>query len=271
MKFLGEAITEDLLILTKTYPAPSRLHREISCVAAINEEGELRRLYPIPYRFLQKGKQFKRWSWVRAKIDRASDTRPESFRVDIESLSIGKVVTTKDNWASRKRIIDQHLYQSFDDLERARSEGKCTLGFIRPLKVNFSMKPDKEPGWTQKQLDYLLKDGLFDSEDARNKHQLKKLPFQFRYSFIDNSDNNPIERSFVITDWEIGVLFWKCKALYGNDWEKFFRQKMETEIPSKDLILMFGTMRQYPDQWLIIGLIYPPKPKPGSPSQPYLI
>jgi hypothetical protein len=271
MKFLGEVKTEELLILTKTYPYPSMNYRETSCVAAINNEGSLRRLYPIPYRFLEKEKQFKKWEWISAKIDRSSDKRPESHRIDVESIQRGQVISTKNNWANRIQLIEYLFYPSFEELEKARSAGKCSLGFIRPTNICFSMKPEKTLDWTHKELVHLQKEGLFDSEDIRNRNLLKKLPFQFRYSFMDNTDKNPRERNFLITDWEIGALFWRCQKRYGKDWEQYFRNKFEIELPSKDLIFMLGTIHQYPDEWLIIGLIYPPKPKPGLAIQPSLI
>lgn len=58
--------SERLLILTKTYPAPSTKHREISCVAAVNEDGRFRRLYPVPFRLLEGEQKFKRWEWIEA-------------------------------------------------------------------------------------------------------------------------------------------------------------------------------------------------------------
>jgi len=74
---------ENLLILTKTYPTPSRSYRETVCVAAINENKEFRRLYPVLYRDLEENKKFRRWQWITAKITRArSDKRPESYNID---------------------------------------------------------------------------------------------------------------------------------------------------------------------------------------------
>lgn len=43
---------EELLILTKTYPEPSSRHRETTYVAALNRRGELRRIFFVPFRFL---------------------------------------------------------------------------------------------------------------------------------------------------------------------------------------------------------------------------
>ena len=59
---MHKASTEELLILTKTYPSPSAQYRETTCVAAVNREGKLRRLFPVPYRLLDGESQFKRLS-----------------------------------------------------------------------------------------------------------------------------------------------------------------------------------------------------------------
>lgn len=67
--------TERLLILTKTYPAPSAKHREISCVAAINGDGQFRRLYPLPFRLLEGDLKFKKWEWKRPRPRHLADRR----------------------------------------------------------------------------------------------------------------------------------------------------------------------------------------------------
>ena len=53
---MNRPITEELLILTKTYPSPSTTYRETTCVAAINNKGALRRLFPVPWASTQDQK-----------------------------------------------------------------------------------------------------------------------------------------------------------------------------------------------------------------------
>lgn len=48
-----ESQVERILILCKTYPSPSARYVETSCVAGISEAGELKRLYPVPFRLIQ--------------------------------------------------------------------------------------------------------------------------------------------------------------------------------------------------------------------------
>jgi hypothetical protein len=59
-----------LLILCKTYPSPSSQYVETSCVAAMEESGQLVRLYPVPFRLMQDEAQFKKWQWIEADVKR---------------------------------------------------------------------------------------------------------------------------------------------------------------------------------------------------------
>ena len=70
-----------------------------------------------------------------------------------------------------------------------------------------------------------------------------------------------------LTDWEIGALYWNCVQGYGPRWEEKFRQKLETDFARKDLLFLMGTIHRFPDQWLIVGIVYPPKPPPNRAEQ----
>lgn len=69
-----------ILILCKTYPSPSGKYAETTCVAGMDERGRLVRLFPVPFRLIAKDQQFKKWQWIKAKVEKAKkDHRPESF------------------------------------------------------------------------------------------------------------------------------------------------------------------------------------------------
>lgn len=61
-------------------------------------------------------------------------------------------------------------------------------------------------------------------------------------------------------DWEASQLYRNVFRKHGaNGWEVPFRHKLETELPTKDLMLLMGTLHRFPGQWLIVSLIYPPR------------
>lgn len=67
---------ERILILAKTYPSPSVKHTETSCVAGINEHGQMRRLYPVPFLMIAENQQFQKWQWVTLQAGEEIDNQP---------------------------------------------------------------------------------------------------------------------------------------------------------------------------------------------------
>jgi hypothetical protein len=258
---------EELLILTKTYPSPSTKHRETTCVAAITREGEMRRLFPVPYRFLTGASQFKKWEWIRASLaTTTADQRPESRRIDVDSIELlGERVGTDDSWFERLRIIEPHVLEDFYSLEARRKASGETLGFIRPKGISaFEITPAKPPSWDDADYQKLAQDGLFDTAEMRNRVVLRKVPFDYHYKYISGEN---VYRHKVI-DWEAGALYWNCLHSYGEEgWEEKFRYKFDAEFQKKDLLFLMGTIHRFPDRWLIVGLIYPPKRQPAPATE----
>src|ERR1700733_10763067 len=93
-----------ILILCKTYPSPSGKHVETSCVAGMEEDGSLIRLYPVPFRLDDDKKQFKKWQWIKVRVEKAkNDKRPESRKTFVDTIVCeGEPLTTKNDWAARR-------------------------------------------------------------------------------------------------------------------------------------------------------------------------
>ena len=71
-----------VLVLCKTYPSPSGKHTETSCVAGMDEDGQLIRLFPVPFRLVDDEKQFKKWQWIKVRVEKAkNDHRFESHKL----------------------------------------------------------------------------------------------------------------------------------------------------------------------------------------------
>src|SRR5262245_50851634 len=127
--------TADVLILCKTYPSPSAKHVETSCVAGMDINGELVRLFPIPFRVLEGERQFKKWQWIRARIEKAKgDNRPESNKVFFDTIQRrGEPLDTRYEWRDRRQAIKHiEVHDSFESVERARTETGETLDLLRP-------------------------------------------------------------------------------------------------------------------------------------------
>ena len=257
--------SEELVILTKTYPEPSTKYRETTCVAALTRSGEMRRVFPVPFRLLDGESRFRKWEWIRVSLKKASDDRrPESYKLDLDSgiERSGEIVDTKDGWRKRRALIESHIVESFCALEARRQATGQTLGILRPTRLlGLDIEAAATKDWTEKDLNNLSREGLFDDVKTA-RPLLKKLPAGFYYRYeIETAEGLEIKRH-KITDWEAGALLWNCVQSHGSNWEEPFRQKLETEFAAKDLMFLMGTIHRFPDQWLIVGLIYPPKPPP---------
>src|SRR5579871_87919 len=260
--------SEELLILTKTYPVPSTKYRETTCVAAINRQGQLRRLYPIPFRFLDGEQQFQRWEWIRADVMPApNDRRPESHKVRFDTIErLHEKIGTEQKWRTRLAWLEP-CQADFEEMEKRRQETEQTLGCIRPTRlIGLEITPDGAD-WTQSEKNKLAQAGLFDDNTPSSNRLLRKIPFQFHYRYECSTSDGAKEYRHLITDWEAGALYWNCIHDHGPRWETAFRKKLETEFSQKDLIFLMGTVHRFPNQWLIIGLIYPPKPKLADATQ----
>lgn len=262
---------QELLILAKTYPSPSTKYRETTCVAALTRQGELRRIFPVPFRLLEGDRQFRKWEWIQAKVYKADkDHRPESYRIDTDSIvrSGNFIEVKKGDWTERLRWIKPHVINGFSELESRRQKSGQTLGFIRPNSLlELQIKKVRESDWTDDDKQKLQQDGLFDTADVKARNPLRKLPFDFHYRYLIDSANGEQECVHKLTDWEAGALYWNCVRDHGANWEIKFRERYEEDFKRKDLLFLMGTIHRFPDQWLIVGVVYPPKPPPKPAEQ----
>lgn len=201
---------EELLILAKTYPHPSTKYRETTCVAALTRQGEMRRLFPVPFRFLIGETRFQKWEWISAVVSKArNDHRPESHKIDVDSIQkMGEVVPTRNEWQERLDWARPHLLGSFGELEERRQSTEQTLGFVRPTRLlGLDITPEKRPDWTEAERRNLSREVLFDPEAAGRRLPLQKLPFAFHFRYECQSAQGPREYRHLLTDWEVGALY----------------------------------------------------------------
>jgi hypothetical protein len=262
-----ESQVERILILAKTYPSPSAKHVETSCVAGINEQGVMRRLYPVPFRLIEEGQKFKKWQWIEVRVEKAAqDHRSESHKLYIDTLACKDALKTNNQWESRWTWIDKlPTFTSFDALEHERLQTGISIALMRPKQlVILEILEARNSDWTdeeqEKLLKYEMQGQLFDDIEVRRiTHTLRKVPYDFYYKYVCDTAEGEKVFKHKIVDWEAGVLFWNCKKSHGDDWERPFRAKLEEDLAKKELMFLMGNQHRFQDQWLIISLIYPPK------------
>lgn len=262
---------EKILILAKTYPSPSAQYVETSCIAGINQDGIMRRLYPVPFRMIEDSKKFKKWQWVQARIKKSStDHRAESHRLYVDTIICLDEIDTKNEWASRREWINR--IPAFDTLHHNSKDG-FSLTLLRPKElIGLEIIESRHPDWTEEEkakLTRLQMQGNLFQEDVASKQiiELRKVPFDFYYRHLCDTPEGQREYKHKIVDWEAGALFWTCLKKYGEKWETPFREKLYKQFKNKDLMFLMGNLHRFQNQWLIISLIYPPRQRPSDDRQ----
>ena len=249
-------VNEKILILVKTYPHPSATYGELVCVAGITEQGEWRRLYPIPFRDLPAFRQFNKYSWVNMDVARRTqDNRPESYQPDVDSVNLADRLDTQDRWRDRRRFVENLKVSTVGELERERDSGGASLGVVMPSEVIDIEVKKVESEWSEQDVAKLNQLKLGTSV-AR---ELKKIPFEFRYVFRCKDDVQL--RRALITDWELGMRYLNAvksrnPSAAAEEVREFYLNLMDDS--KYDTRLFMGTT--YPwNKWVVIGLFYPKK------------
>jgi hypothetical protein len=255
----GVWVKRRVLIVVRTYPSPAKSTIEASCTAAISDDGQWVRMFPVPARLMDQDKRFAKWQWIDVNLLKApSDSRPESYKLNPDSIVIGDTVGPQDGWRARRDLIKPLRRPSMCRIQQEREEyGAPTLGVFRPHQIKRLLIQATAENWTERELATLKQNTFFEKAPAQT---LEKIPFDFRYEFRCG-DVDCRGHTMLCTDWEIGQAYRAWRQEYGDQWEVKFRQRFETEMINKNETHFFvGTIHQHPGSWIIVGLFYPPRP-----------
>ena len=136
-----------ILVTVKAYPNPSKKYGETVCCAGVDlSNSQLVRLYPIPFRDLDNDKKFKKYSIIEVDcFPPSDDKRPESLRVDADSISIVSVLDTeKGTWKKRKDIVLKVSIKSMCQVYSESESDYVSLGLIKPESVTFEWAKQRD-------------------------------------------------------------------------------------------------------------------------------
>ncbi|MCH9665893.1 MAG: hypothetical protein K0U41_08630 [Gammaproteobacteria bacterium] len=271
---LGPTLKENLLILVKTYPTISEKYMELVCTAGINENGEWRRVYPIPFRELNKDSQYKKYQWVEVELrQNLSDGRKESYKLHGDMKILKTIDTGKDGlWQERKETLfkSTKVYEDMNEIiELNKSKNikdKISLAIFKPQEILDFKVEAVERSWNAKKIEAILNQnsqGILFPDIQKHISVVPKVPYKFSYKF---KDINGKESTLMIEDWEVGQLYWNC--IKSSETEKIAIDKvrakyLDTFVAEKDIYLFLGTTKEF-DGWssnpfIIIGVFYPKK------------
>jgi len=255
--------TKRILVTVKAYPNLSRKYGETVCVAGIDLHSmQWVRLYPIPFRDLDNDRKFKKYRIIEVKAIKASnDHRPESYKVDRDTIKVVGSIDTRPNkvdWAERKKIVLPTVSKSMCEILRLSEKEDKSLGVFKPRDVRFfwekvSVEDQKEINSYYAQKDFLEK----------QKNPLEKIPYVFRYSFFCANEKDCQGHTYPIIDWEIAQSFRSWRAQYKTT-EKLLEMIEKKWIgllcaPDRDTYFYVGNQLRFRDNFMILGVLYPPK------------
>lgn len=258
---------ERVLITVKTYPTLSTSHIELVCTAGLREDGSWVRIYPVPFRLLERESQFHKWTWIELPLERrVKDKRPESYSpVDRNDIRILDTIPTADGWRERRRML---FLQggAWSDLTRLIEAGKrneLSLATFKPKRMLAFDVEKADSDWDERRLAaveaQLRQADLLEGSGIReNFVPVKKVPYDFYYRFEDEAGR---ESRLRILDWEIGALYWNCLkgVTAGEDAVEKVRHMYEVKFFECDLHLLLGTTLEWhdrgPNPWVIVGLV----------------
>lgn len=147
-----------VLISVKTYPTLSTKYNELVCTAGFLENGVWIRIYPLPFRGLERDQKYKKWQWVELDLEpNNSDIRIESYKVkNLDSLNIIESLNTDQNWFERKEIVNKsNIYDDLSILIAKANIENLSLATFKPAKILDFIVEEVDREWNQEKLSTL--------------------------------------------------------------------------------------------------------------------
>ncbi len=249
------------MVTVKAYPALSRKYGEVVCVAGIRTdtpEPRWVRLFPVPFRDLPFDQRFMKYQHVSVDVQRPrSDSRPESYQPNPDSLEVSKVVPPGGNWAERRKLVEPVSVESMCWIQAQQRVDGTSLGVFRPREVSDFIIEHEPDDWDPAKLAIASQTSLF----FPGRKGLEKIPFRFRYLYrCEGTQCKGHSQSIV--DWELAEAFRSWSA--GHDQVttmRMLRDKWLGELcgADKDTMLYVGNQHQHPESFLVLGVFYPKK------------
>lgn len=255
-----------LLIWGTTYPEFSRKYYETVCTGAIDADtGRLIRIYPVTLRHLEQ--RFRHYSWIEAEVaSNPSDPRPESYKINQDSIVIRESVSRDDGWSGRRDWVLRpgNVFGSVKQLLEAQARDGTSLGLVRPARITkvFARRRTQaeRDEWIKHREAALAQKDLFVDVDAKTRELV--LPgVEYRMRFLCADSACVTEHDMGVLDWGVYALSRKQCALKGPvQAEQDVIARIETNLDTtkREAYLFLGNSLPHPTSFMIVGLFHPP-------------
>lgn len=244
-----------VLITAKTYPLPSKRHRELVCTGGVLEDGTFIRLYPINYRYRPEWERFQKYQWIEVEVEKnPDDKRPETYKLVKGTKILLLNVISEKKWAERKKYVLAKGTQDMCVLNKI-DQKKCSLGIVQPKKIIDVKIEDVDAEWKNTVMERRKQLTLLEAIKP-----LVKIPYKFSYIFYCN-DIHCNGHKMMDEDWEIGQLYRRMYRKYKNEevaCEKVRSKMLEICSTKREVYFYVGTIYKH-NTWVIVGTFCPPK------------
>jgi hypothetical protein len=274
---------ERILIWGKTRPELSKTYGELVCTGGLLESTkQLIRVYPVPLRYLDDERIFKKYQWIEASIGKSSkDTRPESYKIDFNNIEVQeKIPIVNGSWDKRAEWIlnPANIVQSVEEIQELQKAHRKSLGIISPKYVTeVTFEPftfDEKLNW-KKNLDAIAAqaDLQFIAEEKRDIEPIPPPDYRFKITFRCNDSRCLKDHHFSVLDWEIDALYNNLRNRGATPQIAAIKvaEKLEHICnPNNDLHFFLGNISNHPQKFTIVGLWYPKKSEVLENKMPLL-
>lgn len=270
---ISEWERKKILIWGKTRPELSQKYREIVCTGGVFEDTKkLVRLYPVPLRYMDDEKIFKKYQWIEAYVMRSrSDPRPESYKIRYDGIKTYETIpTSSGDWNARAAWIinDQNIYPSVEALLEQQKLDHTSLGLIKPKEIltiqaiKYNQR-ERDIFWENYQNAIRQLELPLDPETNREIRPLSPPEYRFKVCFNCDDERCLYTHQFSVLDWEVDALYFNLR-LRENPPHVAARKvvdKLQNQIcaPDKDLYFFLGNISTHPHVFTIVGLWWPKK------------
>lgn len=248
------AVPERILITVRTYPNPSTQYRETVCTGGITDDGDWRRIYPVPLRALSPAQQFRIWDVISLKLEPGRDGRAESRRPRLPTLSVDRHL---DKWASRYEWVrsDKRFGSPAEMVDAGRSLGSVRVASVKDLTA---VKHSSE--WDAKRQAKLNQMMLYDESLP-----LEKIPYRFRLVWVDGDGG---EHDSLVIAWEMCQTWRNYRHSYEDEIavmrDKFIGDLFD--VSRREVDFFMGNDSQHRDVFMVCGWFIPPLKEIGGGS-----
>ena len=248
----SDTLRERLLILCRATPEESKRYTRTVCVAGLTDHGELRRIYPVPFRqFVPAGGiPFRKKQWIEADLgppESKQDRRRESRRINLRTVSAGPRVEDSEV----RLAITPHLAQNIASLEA----NGATLGILKPDIVHYDV--------TITSTDLTTGQMTLDPGDTGTRVGLAKLGQESHYQFNCPKRTGCVcekhPHDMICLDWEVNELYRniiKSGTTAPAQIEYKMRQRLFYWMRNdRETYFMLGTHHLW-RSWMVVSIIH---------------